>query len=366
MTILFVLEHFHPYIGGAAVLFSELTRALVQRGHAVTVITSRLPGTHPEEDWHGVQVVRVATPLRGDRYWFTLGAVPAVVRAAKRADLVHTTTYNATAPAWLAAKLWRKPILLSVLEIFGPRWHTYPLARPVAALYRGLEWLIGSMPYHALVAISEATARDLERLRGSDRNIHVIHCGIDEALFARRERPTPSADAFRFLYFGRPGISKGVEYLVEAMATLAQREARARLDLILSADPPGRRAALIEQIAAAGIGHRVTVREPVSRTELPGEIAAADAVVVPSLAEGFGFSAAEACAVGTPVVATTAGSLPEVVSGNVVLVPPGDATALASGMQQMMTGQSQLMPERSFRWETAAARYETLYQELVA
>jgi len=57
----------------------------------------------------------------------------------------------------------------------------------------------------------------------------------------------------------------------------------------------------------------------VSRSELPSYIAASDCIVVPSLSEGFGFAAAESCAMGKLIVASNVASLPEVVSGKFYL-----------------------------------------------
>jgi glycosyltransferase involved in cell wall biosynthesis len=102
----------------------------------------------------------------------------------------------------------------------------------------------------------------------------------------------------------------------------------------------------------------------------------AEIVVSPSLYEGFGLPAAEAMACGTPVIATTAGAFPEFIDDGRtgVLVPPGDAAALAAAIKSLMSD-----PERrarmgaaasehirtNFTWAQTAKRTVDLYREVL-
>ncbi|HEY7802123.1 MAG TPA: glycosyltransferase family 4 protein, partial [Dehalococcoidia bacterium] len=80
----------------------------------------------------------------------------------------------------------------------------------------------------------------------------------------------------------------------------------------------------------------------------------AQVVVSPSLYEGFGLPAAEAMACGTPVIATTAGAFPEFIDNGRtgILVPPGDAPALADAIKSLL-----LDPERCARMGAAASEH---------
>ena len=111
----------------------------------------------------------------------------------------------------------------------------------------------------------------------------------------------------------------------------------------------------------------------VTRDELVEYYSRAEIAVVPSLYEGFGFPAAEAMSCGIPVIASSGGALPEVVGEAGMLVPPGDADALASAIKQLLHNkQLQLQMgeagrkrvESEFSWEQAAKRILEIYQEV--
>jgi D-inositol-3-phosphate glycosyltransferase len=374
MKILFVLENYFPFIGGAEVLFKNLCEGLAARGHEVVVVTSRLPGTSPTEMLNNVKIVRVKTPGRASRYWFTFLAIPLAIRMSGWADIVHTTTYNAAFPAWLAARLRRKKCLITVLEIIGPMWKDMIGMNPVMAwLHRSLEGMVVSLPFARYVAISRYTA-DCLRKHGADTSrIQVIYPGIDYTVFdpskasrgAAREKLNIS-DRFLCLYYGRPGMSKGAEYLVAAVPLIIEKVKNSRLIMLLAHEPAagyGRIRALIDRM---GLGGYVRLFDPVSREDLPSYLAAADCVVVPSLSEGFGFSAAEACAMGVPVVASNVASLPEVVSGSYVLVEPRNARAIALGVEAVYNNMTLRTDRKVFLWSDCIDQYEELMAGLPA
>ncbi len=137
--------------------------------------------------------------------------------------------------------------------------------------------------------------------------------------------------------------------------------------LILSRKPESGRRSIEELARDRGLvpGEDIIIIDPVPRQELPSFIAASDCVVVPSLSEGFGFTCVEACAMRRPVVATTAGSLPEVVSGRYVLVEPGSAEALGDGVGRISRKDYQQSEERRFLWEDHVRKHEEVYRKLI-
>ncbi len=122
------------------------------------------------------------------------------------------------------------------------------------------------------------------------------------------------------------------------------------------------------------VGERVRFVSGISDTALAELVASAEVVCVPSLYEGFSLPAAEAMACGTPLVTTTAGALPEVVGDAALLVPPGDATALAEGLRRVL-GDPQLRSRLAaagrartaeLSWTATARATARHYQDLLA
>ncbi len=372
MRILFVLENYLPHIGGVEVVFARLCEGLAKRGHDVTVLTRRLPGTKREERREGVRVVRVRSA--DSRYLFTAAAIPAALREARRADIVHTTTYNAAFPAWIAARLRGKPAVITVHETWLSRWREYSdFSAPAAALHELLERLVYHVPrFDRYICVSYATRDALRDALPSRRErIVAIRNGFDAAMWKRSRAKEAKAlrarlgleGSFVILGTGRPGTTKGFAHLVDAFPLIKERIPSAELVLVLSTDTQYRkRLAALKARAAQG----VRFLPPVPRGELPVYRQMADCAVVPSTSEGFGYTVLESAASGTPVVATGTTSIPEVVWGRHVLVPPKDPQAIADAVARVFAGAYDETEEKRFSWGANVRAHEALYKELRA
>jgi glycosyltransferase involved in cell wall biosynthesis len=166
----------------------------------------------------------------------------------------------------------------------------------------------------------------------------VIHNGID---LAALDRAAQTVDIDRPYVLSVASLTpwKGVDTLLHAFARIARE--RPSLRLVVVGEGPDR-AALETLARELGIANRV---------EMPGEIPAADVYrlmhgctlfALASRAEAFGLALAEAMACGRPVVATTAGGIPEVVDAGRtgLLVPPDDPPALAAAMESLLANPS--------------------------
>ena len=365
LRLLFVLEYYAPHIGGAERLFQSVAERLAAGGHRVTVLTRRLPGTAAREEMSGVRVVRASVPPPR-RLWFTFGLFPLICRLARDADLIHASTYAGTFSAAVAGWLTQTPVVLTVHELWMDLWRRVPFV-PFWQRWTGplQERLLIQLPYRAFVAVSDATRRSLEHYFAGLHPIYVVPAAVDVP--ADLHWPgNPMEGARSFVYFGRPGHWRGLDVLLRGFALFLRGGGEARLDLILSREPRREYGAVLGLRRKLGLDDRVRVLDSMPREALLAHLLSSDAAVFPSLSEGFGLAAGEACALGIPVLASTAGSLPEVVSGRHRLFPSGDARALADALGEAARGKWDWSEPKTFAVEETCARLCEIYRRIRA
>ena len=118
-----------------------------------------------------------------------------------------------------------------------------------------------------------------------------------------------------------------------------------------------------------GLRGVVRVRPSVPREDLAACIRQADCVVVPSLTEGFGFSALETCQSGTALIYSDGGSLPEVAYGKCRSFKNRSASDLADKLEAVIRGDEDAfenIPEKTFRREDMLDGLEEIYKGLVS
>ena len=245
---------------------------------------------------------------------------------------------------------------------------------PLSAWLHALgERIIARSGFDKYVAVSQYTAGTCWEAGVPKHMTQLIYDGLEKDFFdpkkysglGVRQQLGIKKDEFIYISYGRAGVTKGIEFMVMAVPKIKAHLPNSRLLLILDRQPRRRYEYILKLIEELKIQDGVILLNPRKRNELPNYIMAADCVVVPSLTEGFGFTAAEACLLRRPIVCTTAGSLPEVVWGKVVKVVPGDADALAQGIIRMAKGEYETIPEKDFDWERNCDEYEALYNKLV-
>ncbi len=172
----------------------------------------------------------------------------------------------------------------------------------------------------SIICVSRFTADEMIRLTGADaRKIHVIHNGIDESWFEESRGESPAARPY-VLCVGNVKPHKNIQALIRAFGEIqSERE----VDLVIVGRKEGFLAGDSAVLETAGVLEgRVHFTGLVSEELLRRYYAHAEALVFPSLYEGFGFPPLEAMASGCPAVVSRAASMPEVCGDAAIYCDP--------------------------------------------
>lgn len=373
MKILMITDYYMPHVGGIEVLVREIAERLASIGHDITVITIKLPNTKDFEILNSVKIHRIRVPKKNDRYWFnSLISILLILKLSNDCDIIHATSLVNILPAWVASRVFRKKLVVTVHEIFNGLWLNFDeLSWFSRVANKQLEKLLISLPCDKYICVSRYTKNCLRFMGIEDCKLKLIYNGVDYDFF--NPHNANSIDVrknlnlnrnFVYIYFGRPGFSKGVEYLIKAVSLISAKIPNSKLLLILSREPSKGYAKIIKLISELDIKDSIILLDSVPRKILPCYILASDCVVIPSISEGFGFSAAEAYAMGKPIVATDVASLPEVVSGTYVLVEPKNPHAISEGVERVHNGDVSIKNNEFFEWDKCVCEYLRVYEEL--
>jgi glycosyltransferase involved in cell wall biosynthesis len=172
---------------------------------------------------------------------------------------------------------------------------------------------------------------------------------------------------------------KGLEYLLRAVAILAERanrsyDPRLPLQVVLAGDGPSRES--LEYLTAElRIDDRVRFLGEIAHEDVPGVLQTFDIFAMPSIAEGFGVSALEASAMELPVIASDIHGIPDVVVHDQtgILTPPRDIEAIAHAITRLiadarlrrtMGAAGRAYVEHRYQWRDNAKLMERLYDEM--
>ncbi len=207
----------------------------------------------------------------------------------------------------------------------------------------------------ALIAVSSATSADLERLGGvSARRIHVIHEGVDPAILAGNGTLPAGLPPRYLLFVSTLEPRKNVVRLLEAFEQAVAAGYPGALVLV------GRwgwhTEAAQAALARSPVRERIRHLDYLDRKVLSAVLRAAEALVFPSLLEGFGLPVLEAMACGVPVIISRAASLPEVAGGAALYVDPTRVADIAGAIVRL-TGDPQLAACLAAAGRARAARF---------
>lgn len=281
----------------------------------------------------------------------------------------------------------RRPSLKTVVTIhdlgaeFLPFYHTFG----------GREYLLFSTRYAvkkatALIAVSQATKRDLiEKLGADPEKIFVVYEGVDHERFKvenEKDKVEKVLTKYKiagdyFLFVGTIQPRKNIVRLIEAFSMVARylgnwAVGNKRSKNLMTQKPnslqlviAGKQGWLADEIYQAPkkfkVEERVKFLDYVPKEDLPFLYSGCLAFILPSFVEGFGLPALEAMACGAPVILSETTSLPEIGSSAALYISPDNVNSLADQMfkvldpnlRKILSAKS-LARAKKFSWQKCA------------
>jgi glycosyltransferase involved in cell wall biosynthesis len=293
-------------------------------------------------------------------------SVPFLSRAC---DCLHIPNFN-------APLLWNKKLVVTFHDLI---LYHYPhhLKSALARTYVKTVQPLVAKKADAIIAVSEYTKQDLVKTFGINPDkIHVIYHGINsELLCAKAETTNHNSEKKEkpyFLYVGLIKEHKNVGVLLKAFFWL--REKNPNISLRIVGKPDLKQRVVCEWFETIKNNPNVIHVDEVGDTELKKLYQNALALVFPSWLEGFGFPVLEAMALGTPIIAANASSIPEIVGQEAALLfDPHSASELHHRMERLLHNKNlrkQLVQKgktraNAFNWHECVQKAEQVYDSVL-
>jgi glycosyltransferase involved in cell wall biosynthesis len=295
------------------------------------------------------------------------GLLRRLVRMVQRADVVHLTSVYSfpTIPTLLLCLVFAKPL------VWSPRGQLQRWEGSTGSALKHLWELLCNRllaPQRSVLHVTSQQEADESRRRVARARIAVVANGVDYPAGLGHRQWLP-AGVLRLLYIGRLDPKKGIENLIEALATL---DGRVTLRLCGTGDV-GYQKALHKRVGDLGLTDRVNFAGHVTGDAKSRAFLESDICVVPSFTENFAMVVAEALAHGVPVIAsrgTPWAALNEHACGMWVKNDPASLAEAISGMRECDLEQwgrnGRRWMKSAFSWDQVAEHMVAIYRTVVA
>jgi glycosyltransferase involved in cell wall biosynthesis len=380
MNILVALTYYRPHISGLTIYVERLARALAERGHRVTVLTSHYRKDLPyREVMDGVHVIRLPVAFKLSKGVIQPGITFRYLAQAFKHDVlsIHLPQAEAGAMSILGRFVARKPVVLTYhCDLQLPPGL---LSRVVDRLTYSTNW-IGAVFADRIVAYTQDYADHSPLLSQFKSKILVVYPPV--------KMPQPQPDAVRELrakyhanghcvvgFAARFAEEKGVDYLINSLPYVREKIPSVKYllagphDDVIGENVWGKLQPLIRQFR-----ENLEFLGTVPNHQMGNFFGACDVLTVPSInsTESFGLVQIEAMLSGTPVIASNLPGVREPVriTGMGEIVPIKDARALAAGIVRVIENRDRYVRSREeieamFALERTVQQYEDLFKELV-
>lgn len=359
MRVLLIVEHFPPYIGGAEKLFGIIARSYAALGWKVDVVTTRFDNSLPKFERDGnLSIHRINCK---NRYRFSIQAIPKAMKLAANCDVIQSSTYNALIVAKICSLLRKKPILITVHEIWGRMWFKMPyISKLKKWLYFTFERTVLSFGYDRYIAISTSTYNQLLDFGISKSKVRLIYNGYEPIY---QDRHLESSNV-RPIFFGRLGVSKGIDILIRAVSLMKSDGIDFQMNIVLPLQPKGILTKIKEEIKKFQVEECFEFHHELSDNDLRELLLISSYGIVPSRAEGFGYVAVELSHLGIPFIHSNRGGLSETASGKTITMTSYSEESLYAAILRAEKGEWDETPLKKFDVAKMVESYQSILAEL--
>jgi len=369
-----LIQKYYPHAGGAERQIQRLAPRLQARGFEVCVVTRHEKGLSHFEIIDGVSVYRLVCPGPKPLAAIFYICSAAMLLSKLHPDLIHAHEILSPASAALLAKRFHGwPVIVKILR-GGIRGDIYKLRRSPFWMQR---FRVLCQGVDSFVVISHEIDQELSALGVPSEKRAFIPNGVDTETFA----PLPDSQKKRLrdelllppngalvVYLGRLTAEKRVDHLLHIWPDIRAAFPQAHLLIVGTGAEEAR--LHTQSVSVPGVQFTGQVNNALSYLQV------ADLLVLPSVTEGLSNSLLEALSTGLPVLATSVGGTPDVISHDVngYLIPPDDLPALKTGLMTLLAGETlraRLGTEgrqriiAGFSLDSVAMRLDTLYHSLL-
>jgi glycosyltransferase involved in cell wall biosynthesis len=377
MKILIALTYYRPHYSGLTIYAEREARALVKRGHEVTILTSRFDETLlAHENCEGVEVIRPKVLLRISKGVIMPEILIHAWRLARQSDVIHLHVPQLdAAPIALIGKMLRKPVVLTYhCDLQLPKGPIHRMANFVSDLAN----YVTAWAADVITTNTRDYAQNSSHLRPFLDKLVPIFPPVeiesvsdsDLELFRKKFEILPGQRIIGMA--ARLATEKGVEYLVQALPEVLKRFPDAR---VLFVGPYQNVLGEMEYAARVmpgiqALGKHWTFIGTASPSEMAAFFHESEVIVLPSLnsTESFGMVQVEAMTCGTPVIASDLPGVrvPILKTGSGLLVPAADPERLSEALIEVLENPQHFrgQPENLVRMSTpeaVAEQYEHLF-----
>ena len=324
MNILLLTQFFSTTRGGGEYVFSLIAKKLAENNHKVFVITNKILG-EVYHDHKNIQVIFVPPVLEYsgslppgflDNIRYTINAIRKGLELIKneKIDIMHSNNFAPAIAGSTLSRLTSTPHITTVHDVFSlcgkNYWKKWGAQSDVSKINVWLapffEKLIIKLRHDCIHTVSESSRDDLLKF-GTKKPIYVIHNAIE----ASTKNKIIIPNIFQFVFVGRLVFYKNLEVIIKAVNIAKKVEPK--IKLLIAGDGPHRKT-LEVLTKKLELGNNIEFRGYVNVDEKLRLIATSNALLFPSLCEGFGLVILEAFSQERPVLVSNIRPMSDIVT----------------------------------------------------